>query len=185
MNRTKYYMWIVVMCFATICFGQSKMQQIKFELYLVDSCQNTVSKEMFYTLSKNGKHFYSTDEDGILFLKEKGIYELSTLHDENLKKYTFNTFENFVDTLAIETIRECYSGGTNITFWGYCCCGEKCEEEQTSYYANGNIHIKGNFKKGIPIGKVKTYYENGNIMQVRQYNKKGEQVRTRNYKQKN
>lgn len=185
MNRKKHFMSIVMVLFATFCFAQSDAQKIKFELYLVDSCENTISKVKFYTLTKNGKNFSTENEDGVVFLKEKGTYERSTIYNEELKKYTFNTFENVVDTMAIETIRECYSGGTNITFWGYCCCGEKCEGEQTSYYANGNIHIKGNFKKGIPIGKVKIYYENGSIKQVRKYNKKGERVRTRNYKQTN
>jgi len=173
---------LVLLLIATsfFCNAQNKAAQIKYELYVLDSCKNKVSKLKFYVLIKNEKTFPS-NEDGIVFLKEKGVYGLSTLYNEKVTKITFNTFENVVDTLAVETIQECYSGGTNIDFWGYCCCDEKCEGEQTSYYANGNIHIQGKFKEGIPIGKVKKYYLDGSLQQVDYYTKKGKFRKRKKY----
>ena len=86
MNRKKHFMSIVMVLFATFCFAQSDAQKIKFELYLVDSCENTISKVKSYTLTKNGKNFSTENEDGIVFLKEKGTYERSTIYNEELKK---------------------------------------------------------------------------------------------------
>ncbi len=157
-------------------------QEIKFELYLSDSCQDTIGKIPFYNLRKDGIDYYPKDNDGIIFLKDKGQYQLSTVYSEDVKIYDIKSYQNIVDTLKVPVINLCLEPATSYpNFVGYCCCDEKCEGEQVEYYSNGNKRIEGYFEQGKPIGKLKIYYSDGSLKQIDKYSKKGTLLKRKEY----
>ena len=158
-------------------------QQIKFEVYMKDACTDSTSKLMFFNLKKDGRDYYPENNDGIVFLKEKGKYELTTIYSEDIKVYELNGINNIIDTIWAPTIRQCIEPTSNPNFVGYCCCDILCNGKQIDYYSNGNKRLEGIFENGRSIKKLKFYYTNGSLKQTEKYNKKGVMVRRKNYKQ--
>jgi len=58
--------------------------------------------------------------------------------------------------------------GTHIKTQFYC-NNKLCNGRATSYYQNGKIRLDGRFRKGIPIGIIRDYYEDGGIEDERHY----------------
>jgi len=159
-------------------------QQIKFEVYLKDRCVDTISKLMFFNLNKGDKDFYPKNNNGIVMLKEKGKYELTTIYNDDKIIYELNDFKSVVDTIQKPIIRKCLEPTSSPNFVGYCCCNSKCEGKQIDYYSNGNKRLEGNFIDGKPMGKLKFYNSEGTLIRVDKYNRKGVMTRQKIYKEK-
>lgn len=174
------------LCFLTMFMSiVSIAQEIRFELFIRDNCNDTVQKVPFFSLQKNDGNFYPKNNDGIVILKEKGVYELSTIFFDEVRRYTIEDFGIIKDTINMPKIKQCFEPTSNPSFVGYCCCCKKCEGKKIDYYANGNKRLEGCFKKGKPIGKLKMYYSDGSLRQVDKYNKKGRLIRSKKHKLEN
>lgn len=166
----------------TICV--SGFGQIKVELYGYSPCSKEIKQINFFGLRKAGVSFESRDTTGILLLKETGVYTLAYVL-ENIdtsqigKEYHFESIGTFSDTLRLLSIEPCLEPTSHPNFIGYCCCSQKCEGTQVDYYENGNKRIEGNFKKGIPIGKLRFYAPDGKLSMTKKYNKRGKLVNIR------
>lgn len=176
----KFNKFLILYLLSIPLFGQ----EIKFELYISDSCKDTIGRVPFYNLRKNGIDYYPQDNNGIVYLKEIGQYELSTIYSKVLKTYDLKSFDNVKDTINMPSINECLEPTTHPNFIGYCCCEDKCEGKQIDYYSNGNKRIEGYFKNGKALGKLKYYYLDGTLKQVDKYNKKGILIRRKKYQNK-
>lgn len=172
-----------IVCFLTLFISVvSIAQEIRFELFIRDDCNDTIQKVPFFNLRKSGTDFYPKNNYGVVVLKEKGVYELSTIYSDEVKKYSFENFGIVKDTINMPKIKQCLEPTSNPSFVGYCCCNTDCEGEKTDYYANGNKRLEGYFEKGKPIGKLKMYYPDGTLKQVDKYDKKGKLIRSKKYK---
>ncbi len=181
MNYNKKY----ILCFFTLFISIVAIaQEISFELFIKDNCNDTIRKVPFFNLRKNGIDFYPKNNDGVVILKEKGNYELSTIYSDDIKKYNFKNFAVVGDTINMPLIKQCLEPTSNPSFVGYCCCNAECEGEKVDYYANGNKRLEGYFEKGKPIGKLKMYYPDGTLKQLDRYNKKGKLIQSKKYKLK-
>ncbi|QLE02029.1 hypothetical protein HX109_10860 [Galbibacter sp. BG1] len=174
-----------ILCFLALFISIiSIAQEIRFELFIRDNCNNTVQKVPSFNLRKNGIDFYPKNNDGVVILKEKGVYELSTIYSDEVNKCSIENFGVIKDTINMPIIKQCLEPTSNPRFVGYCCCNNECEGEKVDYYANGNKRLEGYFEKGKPIGKLKMYYSDGSLKQVDKYDKKGKLIRSKKYKLK-
>lgn len=154
-------------------------QDIQVMLYGYSTCTKEVRQMHSFGLIKDGITYSVSDSTGILTLKEGGKYVLRYVFDDIDTTQLGRVYdlqlgkEVFRDTLSLTSIRACLEPTSHPNFIGYCCCGEKCEGEQVEYYSNGNKHIEGSFKEGIPQGELKIYYYSGQLKQVDKYNKRG------------
>jgi hypothetical protein len=51
----------------------------------------------------------------------------------------------------------------------FLCDSKSCEGYQIERFPNGIIRIEGKFSKGKAIGNIKSYFQNGNIFENRQF----------------
>ncbi|WP_447636757.1 hypothetical protein [Flavobacterium microcysteis] len=171
-------------CLSLLITTISFAQEIKFELFIKDNCNDSIKKVMYFNLRKDNTDFYPKNNEGVVILKDKGQYELSTIYSEDTKKYYFNDYTTVTDTITLPAIRSCLEPTSYPNFIGYGCCNTECNGNKTDYYANGNKLIEGYFEKGKPIGKLKKYYPNGTLKQIEKYNKKGKLVSSKKFKLK-
>jgi len=145
-------------------------QEIKYELYLINSCSGKIEKSSFYRLEKNGIE-YTNFENGIITLSEKGKYKLTAIEFEEERivsiKKTINS-----DTIKTPKIVEFVVTHTEPNYL-FRKCDKLCNGIETDYYPNGFIRIKGEFKNGVVIGELKRYYQNGKIKEVSIYDNDG------------
>lgn len=181
MTHTKKYLFFF---FALIVSAISFAQEIKFELYIKDNCNGSIEKLMYFNLRKDNVDFYPIKSDGIVILKDKGQYELSTIYSEDIKKYDIKNYGIVTDTISLPTIKLCLESTSHPNFIGYCCCNIECEGDKIDYYSNGNKLTEGYFEKGKPIGKLKRFYPDGTLKQVEKYSKKGKLLSIKKYKLK-
>ncbi len=147
-------------------------QEIKYRLIFKDSCSGKIVFSHLYHLEKNGKSYstFESDNDTIM-LPEKGVYtlfasEIGEVHQVELNKET-NT-----DTLFIPKIRE-YLVTHNKPNYIFRKCDKKINGFQTGYYSDGSIRLMGEFRKGLVIGELKRFYQDGKIKEVSIYDKRG------------
>ena len=176
---------ILLLLFSTIS-GFS--QEIKFNLFLKDSCSNNIENSFFYHLEKNGTEYNISDfDDGTIILPTKGVYKLISLELEEEYNIIIDELINS-DTLVLPKIVEkifpprSFKVGLdkevekNIrqknlpTFW---VCEDKCNGKLIDYYSNGNTRILGTFVNGLPVGELKRYFQNVKIKEVSVYDKDG------------
>lgn len=156
-------------------------QEIKFEVYIKDACADSINKLMFFNLKKDNIDYFPENNDGMVFLKEKGKYELTTIYSEDSVMYELNDYNNISDTILMPTIRQFIEPTSSPDFAGYYCCGSECNGKQIDYYSNGNKRLEGTFENGKPIGKLKFYYSDGSLKRIDKYNKKGVMVNRKEY----
>ncbi len=154
-------------------------QETKYNLMIIDPCSKKVEYGILYHLEKLGKVFSINDSIGTIYLKEPGKYELITEYGIS-KNVEIKKGIN-IDTLFTKRINECLEPVSHPNFIGYCCCEEKCNGIQKDYYNDGTLRIEGKFKNGIPTDKVIKYHPNGNIKEIRIYNRNGILRRTKYY----
>jgi antitoxin component YwqK of YwqJK toxin-antitoxin module len=176
---------ILILLFSTIS-GFS--QEIKFNLFLKDSCSNEIERSTYYHLEKDGNKYNISDFDGTIILLTKGEYKLVATEIGETRKIVIDKLINS-DTLVKPRIEE-YIKKTNVSFkkgtskeelkklgiipnYKFMKCGNNCEGNETEYYSNGTIRLKAEFKNGLVIGELKRYYQNGKIKEVSIYDNDG------------
>jgi len=164
-------------------------QEIKYNLFLKDSCLNRTENSLIYHLEKNGIEYHISDFDGTIILPSKGNYKLiATELDEEHNIVIDNLINS--DTLTFPKIREIISIDTSlpnfvkiegigkinpakIDDYIFVICKEKCNGIETDYYASGKVRLKAEFRNGLVIGELKRYYQSGNIKEISIYDKDG------------
>jgi antitoxin component YwqK of YwqJK toxin-antitoxin module len=176
---------ILIILFSTIS-GFS--QEIKFNLFLKDSCSNKIERSFHYHLEKNGTVYNISDFDNGIILPTKGEYKLIATEIGETHKILIDKLINS-DTLIKPRIEE-YIIKTNFSFkkgtskeqlkklgvipnYKFMNCEKTCNGIETDYHSNGTIRLTGEFKNGLVIGELKRYYQNGNIKEVSVYDKDG------------
>jgi hypothetical protein len=177
---------ILILLFSTIS-GFS--QEIKFNLFLKDSCSNKIESSFYYHLEKNGMEYNISDFDnGTIILPTKGEYKLIATEIGEIHKIIIDKIINS-DTLIKPRIEE-YIIKTNVSYkkgtsreqlkklgiipnYKFMNCEKVCDGIETDYYSNGKIRLKAEFKNGLVIGKLKRYYQNGKIKEVSDYDNDG------------
>ncbi|WP_194768707.1 toxin-antitoxin system YwqK family antitoxin [Tamlana sp. I1] len=177
---------ILVILFSTIS-GFS--QEIKFDLFLKDSCSNKIERSFYYHLEKNGTEYNISDFDsGTIILPSKGEYSLIATEIGETHKIIIDKLINS-DTLIKPKIEE-YINKTNFSYkksaskaelkklglipnYKFMNCEKVCNGIETNYYSNGTVRLKAEFKNGLVIGELKRYYQNGKIKEISNYNNEG------------
>ena len=177
---------ILILLFCTIS-GFS--QEIKFNLFLKDSCSNKIESSFYYHLEKNGTEYNISDFDkGTIILPTKGEYKLIATEIGETHKIKIDKLINS-DTLIKPRIEE-YIKMTNVSFekdtskeqlkklgiipnYKFIHCEKTCDGNETDYYSNGIIRLNAEFKNGLVIGELKRYYQNGKIKEICVYDKDG------------
>ncbi|MFS4494491.1 toxin-antitoxin system YwqK family antitoxin [Maribacter sp. 2308TA10-17] len=163
-------------------------QEIKYTLFLKDSCSNKIENALLYHLQKNGTEYRVTDINGTVILPEKGEYELVATEIEEIHSIIIDKLVNS-DTLTQPTIEE-YIKRTNVSLkkgvskeelkrlgiipnYKFISCEKTCDGIETDYYSNGATRLIAEFKNGLVIGELKRYYQNGIIKEVSVYDENG------------
>ena len=165
----------IILAFINISvFGQS----VEFKLYLSSDCNDSIIQADYYEMQNinDSTEQYKSDSIGMCILPDTGYYKILIVGSfaEHDRYIHINNRVNQSYTIKAFSINECYNPTTRPDFYGYCCCGEKCEGLKVDYYSNGKKRIEGKFKDGKPIGELKFYYPSGNLKRVENYNEKGE-----------
>jgi len=177
---------ILILLFSTIS-GFS--QEVKFNLFLKDSCSNKIESSFYYHLEKNGTEYNISDFDnGTIILPTKGEYKLIATEIGESHKIVIDKLINS-DTLNKPKIEE-YIKMTNVSYkkgtskedlkklgiipnYKFMNCEKVCDGIETDYYSNGTIRMKAEFKNGLVIGELKRYYQNGKIREISIYDNDG------------
>lgn len=163
-------------------------QEIKFNLFLKDSCSNEIERSTYYHLEKDGTEFNISGFDGAITLPTKGAYKLVATEIGEIHKIVVDELINS-DTLIKPRIDE-YIKRSNISFtkgtskeelkklgiipnYKFMNCEKICDGIETDYYSNGTIRLKAEFKNGLVIGELKRYYQSGKIKEISTYDKDG------------
>ncbi|BFP39602.1 hypothetical protein FGF1_04470 [Flavobacteriaceae bacterium GF1] len=163
-------------------------QEIKFNLFLKDSCSDEIERSSYYHLEKDGTKYNIGDFYGTIILQTKGEYNLIASEIGETRKIVIDGFTNS-DTLVKPRIEE-FIKKTNVSFkkgtskeqrkklriipsYKFMNCGETCNGIETDYYSNGTIRLKAEFKNGLVIGELKRYFQSGKIKELSTYDKDG------------
>ncbi|WP_100616441.1 toxin-antitoxin system YwqK family antitoxin [Confluentibacter citreus] len=177
---------ILILLFSTIS-GFS--QEIKYNLFLKDSCSNKIENSFYYHLERNGTEYTISDFDkGTILLPDKGEYNLIATEIGETHKIIIDKQINS-DTLSKPRIEE-YIKLSNVSFkkgtskeelkklgiipnYKFIHCEKTCNGNETDFYSNGTIRLNAEFKNGLVIGELKRYYQNGKIKEISIYDKDG------------
>ena len=169
-------------------------QEIKYNLFLANSCSNSIDISFNYHLEKNGKEYHITEfENGTIILPTKGEYELIATEIGEKHIIVIDKLINS-DTLTKPRIDE-FIKMTNVSFTKdtskeqlkklgiipnnkFMNCEKVCNGIETDYYSNGTIRLKAKFDNGLVIGELKRYYQSGNIKEISAYDKDGMLIKT-------
>ena len=164
-------------------------QEIKFNLYLKDSCSKKIENSLYYHLEKDGVEYNTSGFDNeTIILSTKGEYKLIATEIGEIHKIIIDKLINS-DTLIKPKIEE-YIKTSNISFkkktskeqlkklgiipnYKFLNCGEICKGIETDYYSNGTIRLRAEFKNGLVIGELKRYFQNGKIKEISIYSENG------------
>ena len=164
-------------------------QEIEYQLYLKNSCNNSIEKAVFYSLKKGNVEYDVENLDNpIIKIPKSGIYEL--ISEETNERLTIKiSKENKKDTLLFPSIYE-YIKSLPFSFKKdinnselrklrkesrstFMKCDSPLNGEEKDYFTNGKIRFYGNFKNGFAFGEVKEYYQNGKIKTLFNYDNEG------------
>lgn len=157
------------------------ISQEKYSLYINDLCDGDDSHINCTLDGVDGKADFDTIKKSFFIVN--GKYNLTVMLERG--KY-FSIYSQIInissksDTINFGKIHMC-SEFDNITNGGFCYCDELCNGYCIDYYPDGNKRIEGEFKKGIPIGKLIYYGKNGYIDYIQKYSRKGKLKKTINY----
>ena len=170
----KIISYIILTLLNFSAFGQS----VEFKLYLSSECKDSIIQADFYEMHiiNDSTIQYQSDPNGMCILPDTGYYKISIVGSfaEHDRYIHIKNRGNQSHSIRAFSINECYNPTTRPDFFGYCCCGEKCDGLKFDYYSNGKKRIEGIFAEGRPIGELKFYYPSGNLMRIENYNEKGE-----------
>ena len=164
-------------------------QEIEYQLYLKNSCNDTIEKAVFYSLKK-GKIEYgiSSFDNSIIKVPTNGIYEL--VSEETNEKISIKiSINNSKDTLLIPSIYEyiiplppSYKKSISKSELKklrkesrsvYMKCNSRLNGEHKDFFTNGKMRFYGNFKNGYAIGEIKEFYQNEKMKKLLIYDNNG------------
>ncbi|WP_157805332.1 hypothetical protein [Confluentibacter citreus] len=164
-------------------------QEIEYQLYLKNSCNDSIEKAVFYFLKKGEQTYETLNLDNpIIRIPASGNYQL--ISEETNEKLTIEiSRNNSKDTLLLPSIYK-LEGVLPASYKKDISESElkklrkksrsvfrKCESnlngEQKEYFTNGIMRFYGNFKNGFAVGEIKEYYQNGNIKKLLIYDNDG------------
>ena len=164
-------------------------QEIEYQLYLKNSCNDSIEKAVFYSLKKGKTEYQISNLDNpIIKVPSNGVYEL--ISEETNEKLSIEiSLNNSKDTLLFPSIYE-YIKSLPPSYkkdiseselkklrkesrFVYMKCDSTLNGEQKDFFTNGKMRIYGNFKNGFAVGEIKEYYQNGNIKRLLTYDNDG------------
>ena len=174
-------------------------QEIKYNLFVKDSCSNKIEKSLYYHLEKNKTKYEISDFEQTILLPTKGEYHL--IAPELEEEYTI-IIDKLInsDTLILPKINEYLINYTishkiatidglgeiespKTPNYKFTICEKNCDGIETDYYSNGTIRLKAEFKNGLVIGELKRYYQNRKVKEISIYDKDGFLTKTTLFKE--
>jgi hypothetical protein len=163
-----------------IPFLSLKGQEIRYNLFIIDPCEDKIEKSDFFTMKKDSIEFVMFDlDDSTLLLPSFGVYELDSKLNVETKLVNVSKAINS-DTLIAPRVQEFVVTHDKYAY-RFKNCGKNSHGVEKSYYTDGSLRMIGNFKKGLAIGELKRFYENGEIKEIANYTKKGFQINSTEY----
>jgi antitoxin component YwqK of YwqJK toxin-antitoxin module len=143
-------------------------QDFEFKLYYKDPCNEQTEYTPNYFLEKDGVKFHP-NFDGIINLKSKGKYNL--VHEKEIIPIRINKKENS-HTIILSDKQEFI---VTHDKYGYVFrnCESKLSGNIVDYFENGKVRMIGRFKNGLAIGYLTEFYPNGELKEIRLFDKKG------------
>lgn len=157
-----------------------KSQIIELRLYIKDSCTNSVQALNYYEIEKDTFYYFSSGNN-FVFLPDTGLYKLNSQYISGEIELKINNKKIFIDTLKKIDVYEVITVDQHPFFKGWLCCNKKCNGYRVGYYCNGNKRIEGTFKRGQPIGELKYYNEDGTLLYIAYYNKRGKYIKRQDF----
>ncbi len=163
-------------------------QEIEYQLYLKNSCNDSIEKSVFYSLKFENKEYNIENLDNpIIKIPKSGIYKLISGETDETYEIDISKGKN-TDTLVSPTI---YGLVKPLSFKKtnnekgisklnreesrtvYKRCDSLLNGKQFEQFSNGKIRFTGIFENGFAVGEIKEYYQNGNIKTKLTYDKNG------------
>jgi hypothetical protein len=153
--------------------------QISVQLFLNENYlqRDTITKLMYYNLSKNGIAYRSKPvwDGNEVIVPDTGVYILNSSFYAMLpREYRVVVGKNpILDTLVYPDVIQPRILSGEEEFLQFCCSDKKCEGYQVEYYPNGSKRIDGVFKNGLALGDVTVYRLNGKPLTIIKFKKPG------------
>ena len=163
MKKRRIYVILILLLYANLCFSQNG----GIKIYIKNFCKDTVYLYDFITINNSQDSIFIYDCNNSKRL-EKGEYRLSILEIGEIT-IKLNENENYIDTFYSPSVNELFGTTSAGGYYGFYHCDLLCQGKITDYFKSGVKRLEGNFKNGLPIGELRTYYPNGNIMEIREY----------------
>lgn len=143
-------------------------QNFEFKLYYKDPCNSQIEFTLNYILEKDGIKFHP-NFDGIIELTTNGKYNL--VHEKEIIPIIIDKKENSY-TITLSDKQEFIMTHDK---YGYVFrnCESKLNGNIIDYFENGKIRMIGSFKNGKAIGYFTEFYPNGELKEIRLFDKKG------------
>ena len=159
---------IILTLFFFILSFELFSQNIEFKLFYKDPCNTKTEVALNYFLEKDGIKF-NPNFDGIIILKSKGEYNLvrqkeiiKLILDKKRNSHRINLSDKH--EFIITHDKHGYEFRN---------CKGKLNGNIIDYYENGKVRMIGKFKNGLVIGYLTEFYPNGELKEIRLYDKKG------------
>lgn len=163
-------------------------QEIEYQLYLKNFCNDSIEKAVFYSLKFNNKDYYIENLDNpMIKIPQSGIYkliseetnetyEIQISKDKNADTLISPTIYGLVKPLSFkktaneEGISKLNREKSRIVY-------KRCENllngEHFEKFTNGKIRFTGIFDNGFAVGEIKEFYQNGMIKKLLVYDNDG------------
>lgn len=139
-------------------------QEIKLRVSVDQKCSDKDYAEFCLVKDSNVIIDYTIlTESQVFELADTGIYYFYQFFDENPYYMIHITKTGIYDVKINPKVVYLSTWISNPPFSEYLCCEKPCDGLITDYYPNGQIRIKGTFKKGQPKDTITEYYLNGNL----------------------
>ena len=165
-------------------FAFNLPSQINVKIDVKDNCSGSFTINKSELIDKFGNELIKNPETGYYELKADTGYFISLNLTRNNSTYLINHAFEVVSTT--EFINEIIylpklMKGSFDNFYDekFYICEEICNGYVEDFYQNGNIRIKGKFNQGLPQGKLYYYSEDGELLKIEKYNKKGKFKKTK------
>lgn len=181
----------VIIFITLLSFLTTNSQELEYQLYLIDSCNQSIEKAEFYFLKKEGKEYKIMNFGTKIKVPAEGEYFLvSNETEESLIIKISKNHKNDTLVLPLFSKRVKIPGSftTQMTKSDYKKmileqrsvwekCGKPLNGLKKDYFSNGSIRTEGTFNDGYPMGILKNYYQNGNLESLFIYDKEGILIR--------
>ncbi|MFI2744213.1 hypothetical protein ACG2LH_15875 [Zhouia sp. PK063] len=157
---------ILILIFSCLSF-ELFSQDFEFKLYYKDPCNSQIEFALNYFLEKDGIKFHP-NFDGIVHLKSKGKYNL--IHEKEIIPIIIANKKNSHTIILSDKQEFIVNDKYGYVFRN---CESKLNGNIVDYFENGKVRLIGNFKDGLAIGYITTFYPNGELKEIRLFNKKG------------